>query len=83
MKQKDIALIIVIAVISAGVAFFLSGFLFTSGDAQQQKVEVVQPISSEFGSVDKRYFNEESIDPTPDVPVGDNNNPDPFKPQGE
>lgn len=79
MKQKDIAIIIVVAAVSAGVAWFAAGALFTSGDAQQQEVEVVQPISSEFGSVDQRYFNQQSINPTPTVQVGNNNNTDPFK----
>jgi len=79
MKQKDIAIIIVVAAVSAAVAWFAAGALFTSGDAQKQEVEVVQPISSEFGSVDPRYFNEQSINPTPTVQVGNNNNTDPFK----
>lgn len=80
MKQQDIAIIIVVGVVGGVIAFFASGALFK---APQQQVEVVQAINSEFGSVDKRYFNEQSINPTPTVTVGDNNNTDPFRPQGE
>jgi hypothetical protein len=79
MKQKDIALIVVVGVISAIASLFLSNALITSPKSRQQKVEVVTPISSSFNTPDKKYFNSESIDPTKLIQIGDNTNTDPFK----
>ena len=58
MKQKDIALIILIAFFSVVLSYFLSNALFTSPKDLKEKVEVVQPIVAEFKEPDKRYFNE-------------------------
>lgn len=77
MKQKDIALIIVVVFISAIVSLVVSKFLFASKNRQQQ-VEVVQPISADFASPDKRYFNDKSFDPTELITIGNNTNPHPF-----
>jgi len=78
MKQKDFALIIVIAFVSAVISFFLSGKLFVTPSNRQQKVEVVDVISPTFNQPDSKYFNTNSIDPTPTIQVGENNNQNPF-----
>ena len=78
MKQKDIALIIVIAAFSAIISFFISGKIFVTPTNRQQKVEVVDVISPEFQKPSDKYFNSSSIDPTQLVTIGDNNNPNPF-----
>ena len=78
MKQKDLALIIVIAAVSAVVSFFLSNKLFVTPDNRQQKVQVVDPISSKFTTPDARYFNSNSIDPTQQTQVGADTNENPF-----
>jgi hypothetical protein len=64
MKQKDIALIIMLALVSAGISIFISSKLFVTPKDRQQKVEVIDPISTDMNQVDKRYFNEASINPT-------------------
>lgn len=78
MKQKDIALIIVIAAVSAGASFFVSRLLFATPENRQQKVEVVDAITTEFPIPNKKYFNDESINAAKLIQVTDNNNPNPF-----
>lgn len=78
MKQKDVALIIVIAAISAVVSFIVSNKIFVTPDNRQQKVEVVDPITASFQTPDKKYFNSNSIDPTQSSQIGTDNNQDPF-----
>lgn len=78
MKQKDIVLIIVIVFISGLLSFFVSKQLFASPDKRSQEVEVVLPISSQWSSPDRRFFNDKSIDPTRTITITDNNNTEPF-----
>lgn len=78
MKQKDVALIIVIAFISAIVSFIISDKLFVTPANRQQKVEVVDVITSGFQTPSTKYFNAQSVDPTQLVQIGDNNNQNPF-----
>lgn len=78
MKQKDIALIIVIAFISGVLSFMLSGMLFGKPADRQQKAEVVDVITSDFDLPESKYFNANSIDPTQLIQIGNSNNPNPF-----
>jgi hypothetical protein len=78
MKQKDIALIIVIVFISAIVSLLISKAVFVSPKNRQQQVEVVQPITSDFPKPDKRFFNKDANDPTKLITIGQNANSDPF-----
>ena len=82
MKQKDIALIVVIVFISAIISLFVSKAIFASPKNRQQQVEVVQPISSDFQSTDNHYFNTNAFDPTQPITIGQNANPDPFSGSG-
>lgn len=82
MKQKDLILIVVIAVISAAISFFASNALFASPKDRNQEVEQVQKISSSFSEPDKRYFNDQAINPTRLITIGQGNNPDPFRDDG-
>jgi hypothetical protein len=78
MKQKDIIIIIVVTVAAALLAVLISKFAIPSGD-RQQKAEVVQSITPDFQTTDQRFFNANSIDPTLQIQIGDNSNPDPFR----
>lgn len=78
MKQKDLALILVIVFISAIVSFFVSNSLIAPPKNRQQEVEVVQPITTDFPNPDQRYFNSQSFDPTRVITIGNSANPDPF-----
>lgn len=78
MKQKDIALILVIAFVSGVVSFLVSGMLFGKPADRQQKAEVVDVITSDFSLPDSKYFNASSVDPTQLIQIGNTNNPNPF-----
>lgn len=79
MKQKDIALIIIIAAISGLASFFVSRLIFVSANNRQQKVEVVDTITADFPIPSSKYFNNNSIDPAQVIQVGNSNNSNPFK----
>ena len=78
MKQKDIAVIIVFAVLSAVISFVLSGKIFVTPANRQQPVEVVDKISTEFQLPDGRYFNASNINPTVQSQLGTDTNQNPF-----
>jgi hypothetical protein len=78
MKQKDIFVIVVVVVISAAISVFVSKWLFSVPAGRQTKVEVVTPITAEFDQPDSRYFNSNSVDPTKNISIGDNQNAAPF-----
>jgi hypothetical protein len=78
MKQKDLALIILIAGIAAIASFFLSHIIFESGGKHSQKAAVVDAISTDFQQPDSRYFNSNAIDPTQLIQIGGNSNNNPF-----
>jgi hypothetical protein len=78
MKQKDITLIVVIAFISAIIAFFVSNKIFVTPTNRQQDVEVVDSIDPTFQLPSTKYFNSNSIDPTQISQIGVNNNQNPF-----
>lgn len=78
MKQKDIALIIVLVFVSGVVSFLLSGWIFAKPADRQQKVEIVDVITTDFTLPDTKYFNTSSIDPTQLIQIGNSNNPNPF-----
>lgn len=78
MKQKDIALIAVVIILSAVISLFVSKAIFVSPSSRQQQVEVVQPISADFPQPDSHYFNSNAFDPTRLITIGQNNNTNPF-----
>ncbi len=78
MKQKDLALIIVVVFISVVVAFFVSNLFIATPESRSQQVEVVAPITDEFVEPDKKYFNEQSVNPTQLIEIGEITNPNPF-----
>ena len=78
MKQKDMALILVIAVVSVVVSLLVSKAVFVPPKNRQQAVEVVQPITTDFPQPDSRFFNSNAFDPTQRITIGQNNNTNPF-----
>jgi hypothetical protein len=78
MKQKDLVLIIAISFVSAVLALILSNLVISSPKSRQQKAEVVEAITDEFKQPDKKYFNDQSVNPTKQIRIGDAQNPAPF-----
>ncbi|MCA9324758.1 hypothetical protein KDA23_01675 [Candidatus Saccharibacteria bacterium] len=78
MKQKDIAMIVLIIGIAGIASFFVSKAIFASASAREQKAEVVDAITTTFTLPSDKYFNENSIDPTQLIQIGDGSNNNPF-----
>lgn len=78
MKQKDIVLIIVITFISGIASFLLSNMLITNDENRSTDVEVVEAISSDLKEPDKKYFNDQSQNPTQLIQIGTGDNPQPL-----
>lgn len=79
MKQKDIAIIVAVVFVSGILSYFVSNTLFASPDSLQTEVEVVEPITAEFPEPDTRYFNENSVNPTQTITIGEGQNQQPFE----
>jgi len=80
MKDKDIILLIVVVFISGVASYFLSNTLITSPKNRKATVEVIEPISNNFPLPSNKYFNENSINPTKLIQIGDTANTEPFAP---
>jgi len=83
MKQKDVALVLVIAIVSAVISFLASNWIFNKPANRQQKAEVVDVITSDFSNPNSKYFNSTSIDPTQLIHIGNSSNPNPFSGGGQ
>jgi hypothetical protein len=80
VKQKDIVAIAVIGLFSLILSLILSNFLFNTSNDKKLESAVVAPITTEFNTPDKKYFNETSINPTQTITINENNNVKPFNP---
>jgi hypothetical protein len=78
MKQKDLALILVVVFVSAVIALLVSRWIFASPKNRSQKVEVVDVIGSDFNPPSTKYFNASSVNPTQQIQIGGSGNPNPF-----
>ncbi len=78
MKQKDIALILVISFMSALISVFISNALISPPKNRKEQVEVVDVISPIFPEADKKYFNANSLNPTETISIGEDPNLTPF-----
>lgn len=80
MKQKDIALILVVIIVSGFTSFIVSKKIFSTDQDRSVEVKTVEVISTEFTEPDKKYFNDQSINPTQTIIIGDNQAPSPVQP---
>ena len=78
MKQKDFALIIAVAGISAIFAIALSSLFIVSPKNRNETAETVEPMVADFPAPSEKYFNDQSIDPTQVISIEDSNNQSPF-----
>lgn len=78
MKQKDIALVFVIGFFSLILSLVLSNLVFNTSRDKKLESAVVDPITTEFVEPDKKYFNENAINPTQTIKINENNNDKPF-----
>lgn len=83
MKRNDIVKVAMVAGVSAIISLVIAGSLFNSPAKHNQKVPIVQPISTSFPDVtnDPSYntiFNPTALDPTAPVQIGNSQNNAPF-----
>lgn len=78
MKQKDVALILVISFMSAVLSLVISNLVFSSSSKKQLRSDVVTAIKPDFNKPDSKYFNETSINPTQIIRIGNDENQKPF-----
>lgn len=83
MKQKDVALILIMVFVGAVLALVVSRWIFASPQNREQTAEVVDVISPEFSLPPSKYFNAESVNPTQQIEIGGSNNPNPFNTRSE
>jgi hypothetical protein len=81
MKQKDLALILAVIFASAVLSLVLSRLIFASPQKRQQTAEKVDVITSEFTPLSRQYFNPNAVNPTKQIQIGNDSNPNPFNPQ--
>jgi hypothetical protein len=79
MKKKDALLIVVVAITAGVMALVISRIFLSAPKHLQQEVEVVEPISAEFKTPDTRIFNDQAINPTRLIRIGENQNQNPFE----
>jgi len=78
MKKNDIAIIVLIVSVSLLISYFVLSAVIGQPGAQKQAVEVVEPISAELPEPSKKIFNDQAIDPTVVIEIGNPANQQPF-----
>ncbi len=83
MKQQDMAMVFIFGIIAAVLAFIVSGKVFKTNAASTKvpQVVVIDPNIPDIRN-DSNYsviFNNNALDPTQPVKIGNNNNEAPFR----
>lgn len=75
MKKSDIALIVLVASFSVGIAFVIANSLpFLKIDEKGVVVKTAEPIDGDVGEVSKKVFNKDAINPTVETYIGGSDN---------
>lgn len=78
MKKNEIALLILIVAISVGIAYAVGQSIFGKATTKPVSVETATPISANIDKPSEAIFNENAINPTVPVKIGDPSNQQPF-----
>ncbi|MCL2085561.1 hypothetical protein FWH09_01350 [Candidatus Saccharibacteria bacterium] len=73
MKRNDIALLILASVGSILVAYFLGNSFFGAVEDRMEQVPTFTTISPALAEPRSDVFNEDAINPTVEIEVGQNN----------
>lgn len=71
MKQSDIAALIVISSLTLLVAYFVADYFIGKPTGETAKVQTISQIDPEVKKPDSSIFNEDAINPTVEVVIGD------------
>lgn len=78
MKKNEIALLILIVAISIGIAYAIGQAIFGNATTKPVEVETATAISADIDQPSENVFNENAINPTVPVKIGDPSNQQPF-----
>lgn len=70
MKKSDIAMIILIASLSALVSYFVANAFIGDVKNESVKVQTAEPITTNVAEPDPTVFNSDAINPTVEVIIG-------------
>jgi hypothetical protein len=79
MKQKDILLIAVIAIVAGLFSFMIANFFFGGQKAYKLSAPTIDKITQEFRLPDETVYNAKALNPTKNITIGDSTNTTPFK----
>lgn len=80
MKKNDLLIIVAVAITAGIFSFAIANFFFGGAKKYTLTAPTVEPITAQFTAPSTKYFNQDSLDLTKDITVGDNANNQPFKP---
>jgi len=83
IKQSDIAVIILVASLSLVASYFIGNAVINTESNRSTEVEVVTPISSEFPQPSTDIFNDDAINPTEIIRIGEDPSERPFNQQDD
>jgi len=78
MKRTDIALLILVVSVSIVISYFAGQALLGGQIAKPVEVETAQPISADIDEPSEKIFNDQAINPTVPIKIGDTTNQQPF-----
>lgn len=78
MKKTDIALLILVVSVSIVISFFAGQALLGSAGPKPVDVETAEPISADIVEPSDKIFNDQALNPTVSVKIGDTTNQQPF-----
>lgn len=75
MKKSDIAMIVLIAALSIGVAFLVVGSIpgLNLSSTSSEKVKTIDRYDAEIAEPDTDVFNSTALNPTVDITIGETN----------
>ena len=69
MKKTDLAMIVLIAAVSVGIAYVVANAVLGGKTEQGVKVKTIDSITSSIEQPDKAIFNENAINPSVEVNI--------------
>lgn len=78
IKQSDIAVIILVSSLSLVASYFIGNTIINTDQNRSAEVEVANPISPNFSQPSANIFNDQAINPTELIRIGDDSTDTPF-----
>lgn len=79
IKQSDIAVIILVTSIALVASYFVGNAIINTDANRSTEVEVATPISADFPQISADIFNDDAVNPTELIRIGDDNSDQPFR----